>query len=1282
MARQGWFFVSFLCLMFSVFPAVAFNPPEDACGAVKLRIVGPDKLESALDPFPVELVLENSGETAVSGRVRLYGIDGWAAAPAEAQPFSAAPGESARLSFTVTPAPDSHNAMYPLHAVAELEPPVGDCTALHAVLITEMQRPDPPRPARGEAWRAWPVQDGVAKALLRYPARRVVWQVFGKEPQTSGASWGGGDPVTGASADFDTPRALPDQRAALAMHPCWRGGAGTVMAEFALALPETPLRLTFANAMRETTPPEPPSDGVTFRVRVAPFDAPEGAFGEVVYEGHTDAKTWQDGEADLSRWAGKAVRLQLESHPGPKNDTTCDLSLWGEPMLVPVNAAAASMADPKDSVNIGYGIDVTPGRRGLLDAKIQLEGSVGTLDLPLQMTPDERGLLDISSLLKDRVLVWKGLHVKVLGDDLGDGAGPTELLEVVSEFVPEEQSPHKRKTLRCRHKMRHGETNYDLIIELFAHEHDSNTPQIRFSLENTPPPSPWVDVHIEDAFLGELNRIPTRVYAGAGNVLCEPEDFSLGFDGHQLATSLIGFDFENAPSLLMGVDAPPTRLEFSRGPKRFTLHTAGNHTLTLIPCQNVWESVYKWPTCIDRRRAAPGVERLRGRMAIDLWGGRYAESAEALEKTFRYLGWVAEAGMPMPLVVWHNWQRHGYDYRLPDIFPPNPDYGTGEEFKQLAATCKDNGAIFAPHDNYIDFYPDAEGFSYKNISFSSSGDPVRGWLNEYRGAQAYRWATDGFWPSMEKNLGLIRDFCQPNGYFVDVWSSIGPYDSWTRDGKYQSHAHTRDAWGRAFTQIRESLGGAVTISESGHDQLIGQLDGSQCNHLRVDPDPPRDAQWMTWRIRCADSERIPWFDAVNHRRFVLHGAGYESRYRAGLDARLHGIYSDDYITTEVMTGRPPMVSEAFNRDVVRKGWLFAPMNILDLPKHGDFVWIDWVKFDGDNPHRQHIRWKAQHRKHLSGITWNVWVNRGEEDWVIPRPASLKEWETSETVTLPQYGFLLAIIPYPHDPIMAAAGITRKDGIIVEWSLYKEGETSLRYVNARPMPHDDNPVTVKAVAVEPGENRSVAVGLAWNCVKALERDWRPFVHFIDGDGNIAFQADHGFAVPTTQWSGPVESRGVAHIPADAPAGAKYEVYAGLWEPGHGRRKLDVVSDDQYRALLGTVTVTEEGIDWEAATEQPDPLLARMNPEGKMMDMLGMRTNGAALAFTLGNGKRGVAALPQGGPFQLECDGDWEGRWLKHGEDGNAEAMDIPRTGERTAFDFQAGTVGYFSGKPWD
>ena len=73
-------------------------------------------------------------------------------------------------------------------------------------------------------------------------------------------------------------------------------------------------------------------------------------------------------------------------------------------------------------------------------------------------------------------------------------------------------------------------------------------------------------------------------------------------------------------------------------------------------------------------------------------------------------------------------------------------------------------------------------------------------------------------------------------------------------------------------------------------------------------------------------------DAAHHDRFILHGAGYDPRYRAGLDPALHGIFSDDYAATEVLTGHPAMVSRAFGRDVVRMYWLMQPMmRALPLP---------------------------------------------------------------------------------------------------------------------------------------------------------------------------------------------------------------------------------------------------------------------------------------------------------------------------------------------------------------
>ena len=177
---------------------------------------------------------------------------------------------------------------------------------------------------------------------------------------------------------------------------------------------------------------------------------------------------------------------------------------------------------------------------------------------------------------------------------------------------------------------------------------------------------------------------------------------------------------------------------------------------------------------------------------------------------------------------------------------------------------------------------------------------------------------------------------------------------------------------------------APQISESGHDQLIGWLDGAQTNHLRVDrPVPDHYYSWSVWDIRCDDAERVPWFDFAHHDRFILHGAGYSGRYQAGLDARLHGIYSDDYIATEVLTGHPAMVSSPFGRDVVRKYWLTHDIMRALALRH-----IKQVTFVDDDLHHQYVQWSDG---------GHVWVNRGQSDWEV------------KGYVLPPYGFLRWLI---------------------------------------------------------------------------------------------------------------------------------------------------------------------------------------------------------------------------------------------------------------------------------
>ena len=57
-----------------------------------------------------------------------------------------------------------------------------------------------------------------------------------------------------------------------------------------------------------------------------------------------------------------------------------------------------------------------------------------------------------------------------------------------------------------------------------------------------------------------------------------------------------------------------------------------------------------------------------------------------------------------------------------------------DNFKTLADTCRQHGIIFAPHDNYTDFYPDATA-SATTMSPLTSTETKKAWFNKGRNAK-------------------------------------------------------------------------------------------------------------------------------------------------------------------------------------------------------------------------------------------------------------------------------------------------------------------------------------------------------------------------------------------------------------------------------------------------------------------------------------------------------------------------------------------------------------------
>ena len=943
-----------LCLALFLPAAGAYTPAVDSAGSLTIRILDPTignygaggavTLNRTGAPFPLAVSLENHGDGPLQGVVRISVIDRWTVQPASPVSFRLKAHASRALEFTVTVGQGSFNANYPIHAYAEFGQD-GQRLAAHAVMVLPVVLPDPPRAQLPVQWKPVDVPAGSAMGLARLPVNRVSATVSAADPPIV--------PTPGESFGVAPPVRFSGDAIVMSLGPrapSFRERVDSAAVEYPLALPHTtPIRLTFSGA----------GSGTMLRVRVD---------DTVVFEKSGSAEP-ETSSVDLSRYAGRDIRLALAAQttePGARQAS------WSEPFIL-AGTEQRNAALPVQILRAGnFAVRIQPGLRGMLDGTIQFSNGGGTLEV-------------------------SGFRVHVVGDALEGARSTNKLVEVRNE------SANGRVAFRQRFRGWAG--SFDLVCEIWP---NGDAVQARWKLENQPPPKPWLPVYLESVAAGPWSASARRVYAGVGNVIEKPGAFQMGFDGHRLATSFVGFEFENGLSMVQGVDTPPDYLDVEPATRSYSLVTPHEQTMTFIPTTNVWAGVKVWRDLCGARRGG-GVERLAGRFVFDLWDGRYGQSAKDLAKAFRY-------GLTDSVVVWHNWQRWGYDYRLPDIYPPNPQYGTTEEFAALVRVCKDHGVLFAPHDNYIDFYPDADGFTYDNIAFDRDGQPRRAWYHAARQAQSYRARADRLRPFLERNVKMIAEGIAPDAYFIDVWSSMGPYDYWSADGQFFSRTVTRQVWRDSFAWIRDYLGGAPQISEAGHDQLIGWLDGAQANHLRVEAPP---ASGFVWVIPHADAERIPWFDAAYHDRFASHGAGYEDRYAAGLDLKEHGMYSRDYISTEVLTGHPAMVRQPFGREVVRIYWLLHDlMRALAMRK------IDGVEFDGGSLHRQHVSWEGG---------GEVWVNRGASEWSVAAHI------------LPQYGFYARI---PVSGGVVETAIETRAGTVVEWSRSPEAFYQGEYRVAR------------------------------------------------------------------------------------------------------------------------------------------------------------------------------------------------------------------------------------------
>ncbi|MGA2116980.1 MAG: hypothetical protein ABSH56_19750, partial [Bryobacteraceae bacterium] len=474
--------------------AGAYSPAVDSAGPLTIRILDPTigsygaggavTLNRAGAPFALAVSLENRGAAPLDGLLRIAVIDRWTAQPTGRVPFHLNPHATTQVEFTVSVGEGSYNANYPIHAYAEFDQS-GERLVAHAVMVLPVALPNPPRAHLPLPWQPVAVPAGSALGLARLPLNRVSATISAADP-----------PVVPTPAEsFGVAATVRFSGDSIVMSlgpraPSFRERVDAATVEYPLALPDTkPIRLTFS-----ATGP-----GTTLRVRVD--DA-------VVFEepGSNGSTT---SSVDLSRYAGRVIRLALAAQTA---EPAARQATWAEPYIF-AGAEPARGALPAETLRAGnFAVRIQPGRRGMLDGTVEFSGLGGTLKI-------------------------SGFRVRVLGDALESARSTNQLVEVRRE----QANGH----IRFRHRFQGWAGSFDLICEIWP---NGDALETRWKLENQPPPKPWLPVYLESVAAGPWSDSLRRVYAGPGNAIEKPGPFQLGFDGHHLATSFVGFEFENGIS--------------------------------------------------------------------------------------------------------------------------------------------------------------------------------------------------------------------------------------------------------------------------------------------------------------------------------------------------------------------------------------------------------------------------------------------------------------------------------------------------------------------------------------------------------------------------------------------------------------------------------------------------------------------------------------------------------------------------------------------------------------
>lgn len=1013
---------------------------------------------------------------------------------------------------------------------------------------------------------------------------RVGYQSYGGEVVYMPDSWVGHfEPVAGVSY---MPGEMILGRSALLIHSPWHIPPGRTFVDYRLKLPKlSPISVSFGISMLPEVAVPDKSDGVTFGVYLIDKTGEQEFMRE-----HYELAKWKDQTFDISICAGETVTLRLQVEPGPKNSPSFDYSYFGEPKIV-CGAAGEGRRQRLAELTGTKAYKATEGKDLRALANKPGQGVTPSNLLPCKNTVAKVGNAYVFTYDgADGKIVYRYEPKTGVLDDVNcsvDGGAaflPASGGGVFADVKDGEKAERAR--------LAGGKAK---AVEVKGGE---LAVQWEYALGGKPVTVDWVlglkgkaltvraeckEPVLRGLSLGSVGPVPLRriirvPYLPVGTLFYLPAQ-------NLYVNRYLDWTVSQSSRCPQGEAVYDPKTDGTLNPMLESGYVAVSPMLGEVLPNIPWEP-------------SPYVKLLGDKLMLDIWGhhkGTYAGDGENLRA-------LKDNGVDHMAIINHVWQRWGYDVKLPDHIPANPDFGGDEGMIEFGKAANECGYVWSLHENYIDLYPDAPSYDETACVIRSDGTKSPAWYNAGTKVQSYGLKCNRALEYAKQNSPIIHDTYKTNAAYLDVHTCVPPWHQLDHQADQPMAAMALGKVqhdGELFQYMRDTHGGPLFGEGNNQFHWAGKVDGVEAQVSGGEDHTP---------LLDLDLLKL-------HPQMVNHGMGYYERwFRGGYDTaygRNAGNMEDldKYRAQTLAYGHVAFIGSISTDNVqwvAKEHNLCYPVSRLcGAAKPTSILYDVEGKLAAASVAVALEATSRQRIEYDSGLV--LFVNWGAEPWKVGE------------IVLPQWALLAS---GPETIVFT----TQQNGKWVDYAecpeyAFADARTSfnLPYVNAA------KDVEPRLKAMEYAGGNKVNLTYEWRVNDTFEEDLNSFVHFTSpqvtqGD-HIVFQNDHQTPKPTTQWQkGEVLVDGPHEVEIPEGTHSYYDITIGLWKGA--RASLKGIDDGSQRIVIGRLKVTrEEGkvtgvtladmAEVKASYPQQAEIDfgARLNPAGTLVNINKITTDGA-------------------------------------------------------------------------